>query len=479
MLWDSPDDWVMDNTLLVLEEIDPDIMLVNLGFLDPVQHSFGHGSMESWACLAWADYQIGRLLQYLVESDKLASTLLVVTADHGQSNTWKRIPLSKYLKSEGIEANVIADGSFATIFLKNQNDLDKAVKLLEASEYADGVWHGREIDEARMRTPYTGDLLVSLRTPYEAFSKVRPPFLGIHGGLQQRFVPIVFYGPSVKRGLLLESASLIDIVPTICELTGFPLPNDSEGIVLPVIDRSMAITPMIQPELIRYPNYSQSYIPMIFLFLSLASLIPAVLLKKDYGFAILEISPQELPNLTSFILMTSSVIFAIGASFYSYIVNLYAIPGIQPDAFLVAMDYGILGSYIVSVSLTLVIIWYAPIIVRIFIQKLRGKSWRIKTMPYSLIFICLSMLIFTSINLIVKIPYNYAFHVFAAFFFGGLFVSYTHRVIVINRHVSLRRRLAVAVTLGSGLLVMLFWFYLTMYFLFPNYLYELGIPTII
>jgi predicted AlkP superfamily pyrophosphatase or phosphodiesterase len=478
MLWDSPDEWVMDNTLLVLEEADPDVMLVNLGFLDPVQHSFGHGSMESWAALAWADYQVGRLLQYLTESGKIDSTLLVVTADHGQSNEWKRVPLGRILKSEGISANVVADGSFATIFLRNNEDLQRAVGVIEGLGYADGIWYEEGLDDVRIRTPYTGDIAVSFHPPYEIFSNVRPPFLGIHGGLQQRFVPIVFFGPNVRRGVIIESASLTDIAPTVCEIAGLPLPSDSEGVVLPVIDRSQREAPDVQYKMVEYTTYSMSYIPVIFFFLALVTLVPALILRKDFGFSVLEISSADLPNLVPFLLMTVSVIFAIGSSFYSYIVNLYAIPGIQPDAFLVAMDFGILGSFLISVSLSLIILWYAPLGIRIMLQKLRRRRWRIRAMPYSLLIICAAQLMFTGINLLIKIPYNIAFHVFVLFFFGGLALSYIHRAIVIHRYVEARRRLAMTLTILSGLVVLIFWFYLTMFMLFPNYLYELGIPTI-
>jgi hypothetical protein len=50
---------------------------------------------------------------------------------------------------------------------------------------------------------------------------------------------------------------------------------------------------------------------------------------------------------------------------------------------------------------------------------------------------------------------------------------------VIYRYAENRRTLAVTITIASGALIMIFWFYLTMLMLFPNYLYELGIPTII
>ena len=99
-------------------------------------------------------------------------------------------------------------------------------------------------------------------------------------------------------------------------------------------------------------------------------------------------------------------------------------------------------------------------------------------MRYSLLIVCVAQLIFTGINLLIKIPYSIAFHVFILFFFGGLALSYIHRAIVIHRYVETRRRLAMTLTILSGLVVLIFWFYLTMFMLFPNYLYELGIPTI-
>ena len=479
MLWDSPDEWVMDNALLLLDEVDPDITLINLPFLDPVQHSFGHGSMESWAALAWADYQIGRLLQYLIESAKLESTLLVVTADHGQTNTWERVNLEKILRSEELDAHVISDGAFASVFLANGEDLNEAVDVLSGLEYIDGIWYGDGFDDIHIRTPYTGDIAVSMAPPYEAFSRIRPPFMGIHGGLQQRFVPLIFFGPNVERGLLLEKASLTDIVPTICEITGFPLPLDSQGSVLPVIDRTQSQAPSVTPKFVEYPRYTVAYIPMIFLFLSVLTLIPALVLQKNYGYFAVEISPGNLSNIIPSLLMNTGVIFAIAASFYSYIVNLYAVPGIQPDSFLTAMDFGILGSFLISISLSLIILWYAPLALRFGIQKITRRPLSIKTIPFATVFLFVSQIVFTAVNLLVQIPYNIAFHVFMTFFFGGLGLSYIYRIYMVNKYVERRKRMALITTAASGVLVAFIWFYVMMFLLFPNYLYEMGIRGII
>jgi len=479
MLWDSPDEWVMDNALLLLDEVDPDIALIHLPFLDPVQHSFGHGSMESWAALAWADYQIGRLLQYLIDSGKLESTLLVVTADHGQTNTWERINLEKILRSEGLSTNVISDGAFASIFLTNEADLDEAVDILSGLDYVDGIWYGDGFDEIHIRTPYTGDIAVSMVPPYEAFSRFRPPFMGIHGGLQQRFVPLIFFGPNVERGVLMDKASLTDIVPTICEITGYPLPLDSQGSVLPVIDRTQSEAPWVTPKFVEYPKYNVAYIPMIFLFLSVLTLIPALVLQKNYGYFTVEVSPGHLSNIIPSLLMNTGVIFAIAASFYSYIINLYAVPGIQPDSFLTAMDFGILGSFLISISLSLIALWYAPLLVLFVMQKMSRKPLSIKSIPFATAFLFVSQIVFTTVNLLVRIPYGIAFHIFMTFFFGGLGLSYVYRIYMINKYVERRKKIALLATIASGVLVALIWFYVMMFLLFPNYLYEMGIKGII
>ena len=473
-LWDSPDEWVMDNALVVLEEADPDVMMINLAFTDPVQHSFGHSSREAWASLAWADYQVGRLLEYLVDSGKLEKTLIVVTADHGQTNTWNRIPLEKVLKGEGIESFILADGAFASIFLRDVGDLPRAVEVLSSKSYIDGIWYGDGFDEYRMATPYSGDIAVSMAPPNEAFSKVRPPFLGIHGGLQQRFVPLIFFGPNVERGLMLEYASLTDIVPTICELTGLPLPEDSQGEVLPVVDRGNREAPSISPVLVEYRDIDLSYLTLLFFGLSMVSLVPVLLMQKGFGEPVVEINAENLEGVLPLVLSTTSVVFAMGASFYSYVVNLYGIPGIQPDSFLVAMDFGVVGSFLISFSLVLVVFWYAPLVVRVGIQRAQGRAWFIKAVPRSLEMLIGVLWGFTLLNSFVEIPYDYAFFVFVLFFFGGLILSLGYRLLMFKGTVVEGRGRLIALTAVSGVLVILIWFFLLTFVLFPNYLYEYG-----
>jgi len=478
-LLDAPDDWTMDNSLLVLESTNPKVMLINLAFLDPVQHIFGHGSMESWAALSWADHQVGRLLQYLKESGKIKNTLIVLTADHGQSNEWKSIAVGKILRKHGVKTEVVADGPFAHIFLKNEEDLEKAVYVLQGLDAVDGLWYGDSLDDIHIRTPYTGDIVVSLKPPYEAYSRYRDPFIGTHGGLQQRFVPLIFFGPNIKRGLVLENASLTDIVPTICEITGLPLPRDSQGSVLPIIETSLKTAPEITPRFEEYQHYTFSYISLIPFMLSILTMVPAFIVLRGVGHPWIDVNSKELSNIVPYLLSITSVILAMISSFFSYVVNLYSVPGIQPDSYLVSMDFRILGSFIVSMSLSLVIVWFAPLIVQVLIHKIRRKEIRIRTMPISIIILILSQLLYTSFNMMIRIPYSISFHVFIIFFFGGMGLSYIFRISMIRRYIEINRRKIIIWTISSGALNGIFWFYLLMFLLFPNYLFETGIVSIL
>jgi len=81
--------------------------------------------------------------------------------------------------------------------------------------------------------------------------------------------------------------------------------------------------------------------------------------------------------------------------------------------------------------------------------------------------------------MLIHIPYDITFHVYFALFFGGLGVSYLFRVIMINRYIEANRRGIIIWTAISGVMNGFFWFYLLMFIMFPNYLYEMGIAAII
>jgi hypothetical protein len=64
------------------------------------------------------------------------------------------------------------------------------------------------------------------------------------------------------------------------------------------------------------------------------------------------------------------------------------------------------------------------------------------------------------------------------FFFGGLGLSYVYRIFMVNKYIENRKRMVISAILISGILVAIVWFYIMMFLLFPDYLYEYGIRSI-
>ncbi|NIU84378.1 MAG: hypothetical protein GWN64_13120, partial [Candidatus Thorarchaeota archaeon] len=167
---------------------------------------------------------------------------------------------------------------------------------------------------------------------------------------------------------------------------------------MPVINRNIDVAPTIIYSLVEYPVYKLSYITLIFLILALLLLIPSLLSLRNVQGLEPAVSTDPWSSIVPLLLFTSSTLFAIASSFYSYIVNLYNIPGIQPDSFLVAMDFGILGSFLVSIILCLIILWYLPLLVRMVIRRIRGRRFRLYFSPFSMVFLIVSQISFTVIN---------------------------------------------------------------------------------
>lgn len=370
--WDAPDVWVMDNALQVLEKADPAFMFVHLGFVDPVQHNFGQGSPQAWAAVEWADNQVGRLLKSLRESGRMATTLVVLTADHGQSNYWRRISIRKMLEEKGIAVEFIQAGQLSHIFLKDKSKALETANFLRTTGMFDGVWTGAELDVEHLRTPYTGDVVVSVSAPYDAIEFKGPFGIGIHtnmygnhGGIGDRYVPLIFFGPGVRRGVMLGGpgrmpgfgrfyrtsrmeASLADIVPTICSLTGLPLPKDVQGKVLPIADLSGRPAYEIQPVVSEEKAGGRSLAQALFFILALAALL-----------GVRRASPKDkAPGITQGILAVIALAIATNACLFGIFLDLYnSVPGIRPDAYLVARLPMIWGTPIISHTLLQIVVW--------------------------------------------------------------------------------------------------------------------------
>jgi predicted AlkP superfamily pyrophosphatase or phosphodiesterase len=289
--YDGGDSSVMDDVIHELSNPTnrPGVYVVWLTGLDLARHEKGPYSDTSINVLRGVDTQVGRLINSLMEHGIYDETLIVFTADHGQTNVTygnilknvtKAIEGSEYFNTTNIfrgdnKDNVPLDmdlvlrqeGGMLQLYVKDDsNDWSVLPDMNEArvrevldylQRYADT---NHTIDEIFVRTGSGYELIKDYGTPYtdypdadsrlqalfsdkssdiiatarEGYSFGHPPGEGDHGSLrpEDSYVPIMFHGPGIAHDTL-TSARTIDIAPTIANLLGFTMP-DADGSVLPI-----------------------------------------------------------------------------------------------------------------------------------------------------------------------------------------------------------------------------------------------------
>jgi predicted AlkP superfamily pyrophosphatase or phosphodiesterase len=178
-------------------------------------------------------------------------TTLIVVSDHGMTAVDESLDAQAPLAAAGIEAEVLPSSSFASVFLKNPGQLDRAARVLAG---LDGVtvYRADELPEAwRFRHPTrTGDLVV-VTSPPRTFT--RPGLAesavlaigglldwrsGMHGydpALPDMGAIFLALGRGVPAGRHLGAVRSIDVAPTVAALLGIDPPLQAEGRPLPEI----------------------------------------------------------------------------------------------------------------------------------------------------------------------------------------------------------------------------------------------------
>lgn len=448
---DVPDTWVMDKALKIIAEEDPEMTLLHLPFLDHQRHYAGPDSLEAWAQLRWTDRQIGRLIKQLENSGKLSSTLIVLTSDHGQVNLWKVANIEKLLAEHGIEGKTPnPEGTFAHLYIQNDEKIEEAASLLRKQDYIKKVWIGNEIDKLHLDTPYTGDILVNYKVPYKYKFSFGPIVVGVgsrgqHGGVQSSHVPIIFFGPNVSRGISFsgENVSLVDIVPTVSDLTGLPLPRTSQGNILPQVkDQTHAAAPEVNYNLPQEKATEVGLIPPLFLILSIVSFIAGVWPNWEtvsFNVENIEVKSWVKSSLPLFM----SIILALTASLLIHFQVLWTdVPGINPDTYL-SWTIGIspLLTLLQIIPLLLIGVWAGHWIIGGSIlgginRVVTGKSYKkfYKFFPFMFVPLILSQFAYTLITMTGMIPSYGMMWLFLVLFWGG-FISSLFLGIKLNKKI--------------------------------------------
>jgi arylsulfatase A-like enzyme len=237
---------LLDQTLALVREHKPNLVVLNLGSADYVAHTWGPECPQYMHTLELIDGLVGELKAELGKLGILERTAFVLSADHGFSDVDpKRLiaPADPSKSSDQDERRHILDplaarkiehfvtntgGASMGVYIRDKTKVEEAVGLLRRepwveSIYCEPVAAGCDRSLSSLHSYFPGrspDLMVDL----DDDAALNFPQPGQHGTYRpsDMHIPLIFSGAGVARGALGGTASLTDVAPTVLRLLGLP-----------------------------------------------------------------------------------------------------------------------------------------------------------------------------------------------------------------------------------------------------------------
>ena len=235
----APDQFTMDATLAMVDELDPNLVFVNLGDCDRVGHADLSGTTlqaARRAALVSADTQVGRLIDKLKSTGRWRRSVLIVLADH--SMDWS-LPNRLISLQPAFDDDRLLSGR---VVIAQNGGADLLYWTGPADRRADAVRRMRAIS---LDTPgvlsahppgalelgaRAGDLVVFCESGWR-FSDPAPfsnPIPGNHGHPATSPIPFFFSGghPLVPHGVSSSRPAVpVDVAPTVGTVFGLGQPR--------------------------------------------------------------------------------------------------------------------------------------------------------------------------------------------------------------------------------------------------------------
>jgi arylsulfatase A-like enzyme len=237
---------LLDQTLALVREHKPNLVVLNLGSADYVAHTWGPECPQYMHTLEFIDGLVGELKAELGKLGILERTAFVFSADHGFSDVDpKRLiaPADPSKSSGQDERRHILDplaarniehfvtntgGASMGVYIRDKTKVTEAVGLLRREPWVESIYceppaAGCDRSLSSLRSYFPGrspDLMVDLDDD-ASLNFPQPGQHGTHRPSDMR-IPLVFSGAGVARGAVGGKASLTDVAPTVLRLLGLP-----------------------------------------------------------------------------------------------------------------------------------------------------------------------------------------------------------------------------------------------------------------
>jgi arylsulfatase A-like enzyme len=238
---------LLDQTLALVREHKPNLVVLNLGSADYVAHTWGPECPQYMQTLELVDGLVGELKTALGKLGILERTAFVFSADHGFSDVdptrliapagdATRTPGKEDrrhtldpLAAHGIEHFVTNTGGASMgVYIRDKARVAEAAGLLRREPWVESIYcepaaAGCDRSLSSLRSYFPGrspDLMVDLDDD-ATLNYAQPGQHGTHRPNDMR-IPLIFSGAGVARGAVGGKASLVDVAPTVLRLLGLP-----------------------------------------------------------------------------------------------------------------------------------------------------------------------------------------------------------------------------------------------------------------
>lgn len=140
----------------IIKTYKPDLMAIHFVGIDHAEHAHGTDGPEVRAMVRVTDSLVGTVLQAIKDAGIWKNTAVIITGDHGHTDTKATFAPNIYLKDHGLITKDGWQARFrgAFLYLKDKNDqatVDSVVQILERTpEYQKGyfrIWDRQALDK--------------------------------------------------------------------------------------------------------------------------------------------------------------------------------------------------------------------------------------------------------------------------------------------------------------------------------------------
>ncbi|HEY2941316.1 MAG TPA: alkaline phosphatase family protein [Vicinamibacteria bacterium] len=236
---------LLDQTLALVREHKPNLVVINLGSPDYVAHTWGPLAPQYVHTIEFIDGLVGELKAELGRLGILERTAFVFSADHGfsdvdptrviapagdasrQAGPDDRRHTLDPLAARGIEHFVTNTGGASMgVYIRDKARIAEAVALLRREPWVESIYCEPtparcDLSLSSLHSYFPGrspDLMVDLDDD-ATLNFPQPGQHGTHRPSDMR-IPLVFSGAGVARGVVGGKASIVDVAPTVLRLLG-------------------------------------------------------------------------------------------------------------------------------------------------------------------------------------------------------------------------------------------------------------------